>query len=1005
MSEIMRAQSFGKLMSWAMGEYREQQRIFGIDKENFYAGGGKDIAVFGGQISTPIGPAAGPHSQLAQNIVAAWLCGSRFIELKTVQKMDGDELRACVPRPCIFAQDEGYNVEWSTELTVPQAFEEYVKAFVAIHVLAKELAIEGGTKTIFNMSVGYDLDGIKTEKIDAFIQGMKNAENTPAFTACTGWLKDNLAIFSNFKAQDIGGIPAKISNSVTLSTLHGCPPDEIERIAKYLLGTKKVHTFVKCNPTLLGFEKAQSLLCQMGYGYMSFDDHHFKDDLQFDDAVAMLQRLMDFAKEEKLAFGVKITNTFPVKITRGTLPGQEMYMSGRALFPLSINVAAKLAQHFKGGLPISYSGGADAFNIKAIYESGIMPITLATTILKPGGYQRIPQLCNILNGAKSPAFAGIDVDALQTLADNVVQMPYYRKEKRPVESRKTKTPLGIFDCYTAPCKSGGCPIGQQIPEYLDYVSKGQFQKAFEVIAIDNAAPSITGTICNHACQSKCTRLDYDDSLQIRQAKGLASSAAQSTFTSALVPPAIKTQKKAAIVGAGPAGIACALFLRRAGMQVTVFEKRDEPFGIVRYVIPAFRISQSEIQQDFDMAKAMGVNFVFGAKNTDDVAALKKEYEYVILAVGAWRESAPAVNEGQHLLKDALAFLELSKQKVCQVELGKNVAVIGGGDVAMDCARAAKRAPGTQRVCIVYRRTKQFMPASAQEIADALCDGVEMLELHAPLSFDGKNLECQIMQLGSWDTAGRRSTVATDVTKTLQFDTVISAIGARVDTGIFKAAGLALTPKGLPQVDAMNQSSISGIYVAGDCKNGPSTVVAAIADAKKIAVDICMKNGLNPGFVKAAGQNIPAQQLRTRKSLLLPAEKSQKDGQRCLACHSLCQICCEVCPNRANVAIAVPGMENPHQILHLDALCNECGNCGVFCPHSGAPYQDKLTLFACKEDFEDSKNKGFLPLDENRYLVRLDGGQIFEGSLNSENLPPKIAAFIKTVAEKYTYYIK
>jgi putative selenate reductase len=123
----------------------------------------------------------------------------------------------------------------------------------------------------------------------------------------------------------------------------------------------------------------------MGYGYVSFDDHHFKNDLQFSDAVDMLRRLQAMAKERKLDFGVKITNTFPVEINRNELPGKEMYMSGRALFPLSINVAKKLSEAFNGELHISYSGGADYFNLKDILETGIRPVTVATTILKPGG--------------------------------------------------------------------------------------------------------------------------------------------------------------------------------------------------------------------------------------------------------------------------------------------------------------------------------------------------------------------------------------------------------------------------------------------------------------------------------------------------------------------------------------------------------------------------------------------------------------------------------------------
>ncbi len=1003
MSEIMHPQPFGKLMRWALAEYRQQGRVFGIRREAFYQNtSGRETAIFGQGIASPIGPAAGPNSQLAQNIVAAWLCGSRFIELKTVQKMDGAELRACVPRPCITAEDEGYNVEWSTELTVDEALGEYVKAWVAVHVLAKEFGIAGGAAAVFNMSVGYDLEGIKTPKIDAYIEGMKNAAETPVFRECMAWLRENAGLFQHAGEADFAAVPAQVSASVTLSTLHGCPPAEIERIAKYLLGEKKVHTFVKCNPTLLGYETARRLLDEMGYGYVSFDDHHFKNDLQYPDALAMLGRLMEYAAGCGLSFGVKITNTFPVKIEAGTLPGEEMYMSGRALFPLSISVAAKLAKDFGGKLSISYSGGADYFNIAEIYKTGIRPITVATTILKPGGYERMGQLAAELEPLTQRDFEGIDVAALTALASKVTSLADYRKEKRPAGSRKTSVPLPLFDCFQAPCKEGGCPIGQQVPQYLRLIDEGDWAEAFRVIAIDNPVPAITGTICPHSCQGKCTRLDYDEPLEIRRAKLLAGEKAQAAFTAALAAPPLATGKKAVVVGAGPGGVAAALFLRRAGMAVTVLDKRERPFGIVEYVIPAFRIPPEAMKRDFDMARKMGVEFCFG-QDVQDLAALRAEYDYVVLAVGAWRECAPAVADGQQYMLDALAFLEESKAKNCEVPLGKRVAVIGGGDVAMDCARAAKRAPGVESVTLVYRRTRAFMPASAEEINLALADGVELVELHAPLRYNGDTLYCERMDLGEWDASGRRGIVGTGEETALAFDKVICAVGARVDGSLFAAAGLKLNERGLPVLSAMNESSLPGVYVAGDCTRGPATVVAAVADAKRVAADICLKNGLATGFAKAEAPPQNAETLYARKGLLRRAG-GEDDAGRCLGCDTLCEVCCDVCPNRANVRIPLPGFGNRAQIVHLDALCNECGNCAAFCPHTGKPYKDKFTLFAGQEDFDDSANTGFLPMANGSYTLRLESGEVLRCELSDARVPPKMAAVIRCFGENYSYYL-
>ena len=356
MSDRMTPIPFGNLMNWILEE-RKKGTVFGIRKP-FHANPEKIYEIFGRKLETPFGPAAGPHTQLAQNIVAAYVAGSRFFELKTVQKIDGEDLP--VNKPCIKADDECYNCEWSTELYVPQAFDEYVKAWFACKVLAKEMELGAEDGFQFNMSVGYDLEGIKLPKVDRFIEGMKDASETEIFKECRSWLLENLDRFDKVTGEDVEAITANICNSVTLSTLHGCPPQEIERIARYLLEEKHVHTFIKCNPTLLGYEYARNLMDAMGYDYVAFGDFHFKDDLQYSDAVPMLERLQKLADEKGLEFGVKITNTFPVDVKAGELPSEEMYMSGKSLYPLSMSVAMKLAKDFDGKLRISYSGGADA---------------------------------------------------------------------------------------------------------------------------------------------------------------------------------------------------------------------------------------------------------------------------------------------------------------------------------------------------------------------------------------------------------------------------------------------------------------------------------------------------------------------------------------------------------------------------------------------------------------------------------------------------------------------
>ena len=189
MSDIMRPIPFGELMNWVLEEYRTEGTIFGVN-ELYRHTSGKTLPIFTEQVETPFGPAAGPHTQLAQNLIAAYVGGSRFFEVKTVQIIDGEDLP--VAKPCIKAEDECYNVEWSTELRVPQAYEEYIKAWLAIKLLSESMGFGSPDGFVFNMSVGYDLAGIKSEKVDKYIEGMKDASASAVWAECTAWAKENL---------------------------------------------------------------------------------------------------------------------------------------------------------------------------------------------------------------------------------------------------------------------------------------------------------------------------------------------------------------------------------------------------------------------------------------------------------------------------------------------------------------------------------------------------------------------------------------------------------------------------------------------------------------------------------------------------------------------------------------------------------------------------------------------------------------------------------------------
>lgn len=835
MSDRMYSLPFEHLMKWLLGE-RHVKTVYGVH-HLYKADPSRTYTIFDRKLETPFGPAAGPHTQLAQNIAAAYAAGARFFELKTVQTLDGEDLP--VAKPCIHADDECYNVEWSTELTVPKAFEEYVKAWFLLHVLAKEYGLGSVDGFQFNMSVGYNLEGISSPKIDAFIEGLKEASQTAIFQECRDWLLGHIHLFQNLTAEDVQAIPGTICNSVTVSTMHGCPPEEIERIATYLLTEKHLNTFVKCNPTLLGYEFVRKTMDELGYTHMAFTDRHFQDDLAYSDAVPMLQRLQKLGKDKGLLFGVKLTNTFPVDIKGGELPGEEMYMSGKPLFFLSMNVAKKLTDDFSGSLRISYSGGADAFNIKNIVDTGIWPVTVATTLLKPGGYERLSQIAGGFHRDDAPSFCGVDGEKIRNILDRARKDAYYRPMPRVRQERKNDQPLPVMDCFMAPC-SDTCPIHQDIPAYMTLVREGKYKEALEVILEKNPLPFITGTICYHTCMNSCTRNFYESPVEIRRNKLIAAENGYDAVMAELVPPA-GNGKKAAVIGAGPAGLSAAYFLARGGVDVTVFEKNDAAGGMVRSFLcdKKGQITADAIDKDISLVEKMGVHI---------------ETDHGI---------------GQY-----------------------------------------------------------------DELAD--------------------------------------------------FDYVLAACGVR---------GL---------VGAARPADIPGLIVIGDGHYGKTTsVVECIADGKRAAENILHMPVSVATELAADGETVYAQRGQLK---MVPGTGC--DG-RCLQCDAICEVCTEVCPNRANMVVQVPGLMH-HQIVHLDALCNECGNCRSFCPWQGAPYKDKLTIFRTQADMDDSTNPGILLIqpETGRFLVRLDGmaTEYTVGESGTSVLEEPVRKLIDTLFHDYSYVL-
>ena len=998
MSDRMSCMSFGQIMEWILEEKKKKDTVFGVHR-GYVADTSKKLDLFGRKLENPIGPAAGPHTQLAQNIVASYYGGARFFELKTVQKMDGPELAACVNKPCILAEDECYNCEWSTELYVSDAMNEYIKAWFALHVIAKEFGLGDQDGFQFNISVGYDLAGIKEPKVDNFINNMMEAKGTEIFKECRQWLLDHVDSFQKVTREDIEAIPSNICNSATISTLHGCPPNEIESIATHLYKEKHLNTFIKCNPTLLGYEFARKTMDDMGYDYMVFGDFHFRDDLQYEDAIPMFKRLMALADELGLAFGVKITNTFPVDVTRSELPSEEMYMSGKALFPLSISLAAKLSREFDGKLRIAYSGGADYYNIDKITACGIWPVTVATTLLKPGGYQRFTQMAEKVMDGKVSQWTGIDVEALNALAIDAVTNPHHVKNIKPIPNRKSDREVPLLDCFYAPCMEG-CPIHQDIPTYIKLTGEGKYAEALRVILEKNALPFITGTLCAHNCMTKCTRNFYEEPVNIRGTKLVA---AENGYEEVIneIKAANANGKKAAVVGGGPAGMAAAYFLGRAGVDVTVFEKEEKLGGVIRYVIPGFRISEEAIDKDVSLLTKLGVKIETN-REIKDYNALKAEgYDAVIVAIGAGKPGTLKLEKGEAV--NAIHFLKEFKEKDGNVDLGKHVVVIGGGNTAMDTARAAVRTNGVEKVFLVYRRTKRYMPAAEDELLEVLEDGVEFRELLSPVSLENGKLLCKMMELGKADASGRASVTETGKTEEVPADTVIVAVGAKTDAETYQANGIEINERGKAKYNQKTmETGVSGIYLIGDGAGGAATIVEAIRDAQLAAEAI-----LAEAVVKDTEVQETDESCFEKKGILAERSEKETEKERCLVCNKICENCVDVCPNRANISIKVPGMAM-NQIIHVDYMCNECGNCKSFCPYASAPYKDKFTLFAAEEDMKDSTNDGFFVTNKEtkectvRFLGKITSCKADDPS---DPLYEGLRRLICAVIDDYDYLLK
>nr|WP_302598265.1 selenate reductase [uncultured Cellulosilyticum sp.] len=410
MRDKMRPMLFEKMIQSLMAEYNQSKSFYGVP-------------VIETTEEVPIGPAAGPHTQLATNIICAYAAGATYFELKTVQVLEGKALN--ITKPCIYVGYEVYNTEWSTELTIKEAGDEYIKAYLLIGVLSRVLGLRPLEDVHFIMSVGYDLEGIKSAKVDAFIETMKKASLSEEWQKDCRYIRTNGQKLWGLSDLEIDEILCcdRISDTVTLSTLHGCKKEEIEEIATYLMKEKGLHTYVKLNPTLLGEEKIRQILDAKGYEDVRFVGEMFEKDLNLGEVQKLIADLQQVAKVCQRTFGIKLTNTLPVCIQHQELMGEAMYMSGPILYPIAMGVTYELAKYFRGDIKISYSGGIDTSNIKALLETGVFPITVSSFLLKPGGYKNLSRLIKASrreDKSEEQVSGRLQVEKLKALAEAAV---------------------------------------------------------------------------------------------------------------------------------------------------------------------------------------------------------------------------------------------------------------------------------------------------------------------------------------------------------------------------------------------------------------------------------------------------------------------------------------------------------------------------------------------------------------------------------------------------------
>jgi putative selenate reductase len=401
MAELVPA-PFADLVARLCLEPQLQDSLFELPRRKWYlpSAADPDLSVWfhHARVGNPVGPAAGPHTQMAQNLLLSYVAGSRVLELKTVQIDD----RLTIPRPCIDMTNVGYNVEWSQELLVDDSVREYVAGAMLIEMFRRSESLTGGRLDggagdwVFDLSVGYDLAGITSGKVCRFLDEMRNAGK---------WVDHfRTEIPKSFRGlRDLDFVTC-LSTSITLSTFHGCPADEIERITEFLIGEMGFDVIVKMNPPTIGRERLEQLLYDvMGYHEVRVNPKAYEAVVSFEDSIELCRRLTDFANQRNRKLGFKFSNTLEVlnHLDFFTADNEIMYLSAQPLHVITMALTDAFRRSVGPSVPISFSAGIDQRNFPLAVACGFVPVTVCSDLLRPGGYGRLPaylsRLCEDMN--------------------------------------------------------------------------------------------------------------------------------------------------------------------------------------------------------------------------------------------------------------------------------------------------------------------------------------------------------------------------------------------------------------------------------------------------------------------------------------------------------------------------------------------------------------------------------------------------------------------------------